>query len=86
MKRRILNHLQLMGEVTDLFMDFIRCTFSRPFYLARLYEQIVQLGIGSLSITLVIGIVTGMVMTLQFGYGLESLAALFMFRRLFHSL
>lgn len=71
MRRRILGHLQLLGEVTDLFFDFIRCTFSRPFYLARLYEQIIQLGIGSLSITLVIGIVTGMVMTLQFGYGLE---------------
>lgn len=66
-----MNNLQLVGEVTDLFREFLRCLFSRPFYLGRLYEQIVQLGVGSLSITLVIGIVTGMVMTLQFGYGLE---------------
>lgn len=68
---KLKGHLQLVGEVTHLFMDFVRCLFSRPFYLGRIYEQIVQLGIGSLSITLVIGIVTGMVMTLQFGYGLE---------------
>lgn len=70
-KAQIRGTLQLVGEVTDLFREFLRCTFSRPFYLGRLYEQIIQLGVGSLSITLVIGIVTGMVMTLQFGYGLE---------------
>lgn len=46
-------------------------SFSRPFYWGRLFEQVVQLGVGSLSITIVIGIVTGLVMTLQFGYGLE---------------
>ena len=66
-----MNNLQLVGEVTDLFREFLRCLFSRPFYLGRVYEQIVQLGVGSLSITVVIGIVTGMVMTLQFGYGLQ---------------
>lgn len=67
---KLKDNLTVLGEITDLFMDFIRCTFSRPFYLGRIYEQIVQLGIGSLSITIVIGLVTGMVMTLQFGYGL----------------
>ncbi len=51
--------------------DFVACTFSRPFYWGRIFEQIIHLGIESLSITLVIGIVTGLVMTLQFGYGLE---------------
>lgn len=65
------SHLLLVGEITDLFRDFIKCLYTRPFYLGRLYEQMVQLGIGSLSITIVIGLVTGMVMTLQFGYGLE---------------
>lgn len=65
------SNLHVIGEITDLFKDFIRCLYTRPFYLGRIYEQIVQLGAGSLSITIVIGLVTGMVMTLQFGYGLE---------------
>lgn len=69
-KTNIKNNLQLVGEITSLFQDFLRCLVSRPFYLGRVFEQIVHLGIGSLSITLVIGVVTGMVMTLQFGYGL----------------
>ncbi len=69
--QKIKKNLQITGEITELFLAFVRCTFSKPFYLGRLYEQIIHLGIGSISITLVIGIVTGMVMTLQFGYGLE---------------
>lgn len=68
---RVRNHLLTLGEIVILFKDFLRCLLSRPFYLARIYEQIIQLGIGSLSITITIGVVTGMVMTLQFGYGLQ---------------
>ena len=70
MNTRVKDNLQLIGEITDLFRDFVRCLYTRPFYLGRIYEQIVQLGVGSLSITIVVGLVTGMVMTLQFGYGL----------------
>ena len=69
--RKIKKNLLLVGEITQLFKEFIHCLYTRPFYLGRLYEQIIHLGIGSISITLVIGLVTGMVMTLQFGYGLE---------------
>ncbi len=68
--QKIRSNMILMGEITELFCQFLRCLYTRPFYLGRIYEQIVQLGIGSLSIAIVIGIVTGMVMTLQFGYGL----------------
>jgi phospholipid/cholesterol/gamma-HCH transport system permease protein len=69
--RKIKKNLLLVGEISQLFREFIHCLYTRPFYLGRLYEQIIHLGIGSISITLVIGLVTGMVMTLQFGYGLE---------------
>ena len=69
--RKIKKNLLLVGEITQLFKEFIHCLYTRPFYLGRLYEQIIHLGMGSISITLVIGLVTGMVMTLQFGYGLE---------------
>jgi phospholipid/cholesterol/gamma-HCH transport system permease protein len=69
--RKIKKNLLLVGEITQLFKELIHCLYTRPFYLGRLYEQIIHLGLGSISITLVIGLVTGMVMTLQFGYGLE---------------
>ena len=69
--RKIKKNLLLVGEITQLFKEFIHCLYTRPFYFGRLYEQIIHLGMGSISITLVIGLVTGMVMTLQFGYGLE---------------
>ena len=67
---RFKGHFQILGEIADLVKDFTACLFSRPLYLSRIYEQIIELGIGSLSISIVIGTVTGMVMTLQFGYGL----------------
>jgi phospholipid/cholesterol/gamma-HCH transport system permease protein len=63
--------MRMLGEIVILTKNTFVCTFSRPFYWGRLFEQMVQLGIGSLSITIVIGVVTGLVMTLQFGYGLE---------------
>ncbi len=62
--------MRMVGEVMVLTRDCIVCIFTRPFYLGRLFEQIINLGVGSLSITVVIGVVTGLVMTLQFGYGL----------------
>jgi phospholipid/cholesterol/gamma-HCH transport system permease protein len=59
-----------IGEIFALFFNTIRYTFSGPFYVSRLMEQIVQLGFGSTSITIVIGLTMGLVMTLNFGYGL----------------
>lgn len=70
-KARLLDDMRIMGEIGILTKNFLTSTFSRPFYWGRLFEQIIQLGIGSLSITLVIGLMTGLVMTLQFGYGLN---------------
>lgn len=67
---RIKEDLTMTGEVTLLTKDCFVCMFSRPFYWGRLFDQIIHLGIESLSITIVIGVVTGLVMTLQFGYGL----------------
>jgi phospholipid/cholesterol/gamma-HCH transport system permease protein len=63
--------MKVIGEIVILVRDCIVCMFSKPFYWGKLLEQIIHLGIGSLSITIVIGVVTGLVMTLQFGYGLE---------------
>lgn len=71
MLSKLKEQVDLIGEVMVLTKDCFKATFSRPFYFGRLWEQILHLGAGSLSITIVIGFVTGLVMTLQFGYGLE---------------
>lgn len=66
----IKGQFQQTGEVMLLFQQSLYGMVTAPFYWGRVFEQIIHLGIGSLSITLVIGFVTGLVMTLQFGYGL----------------
>lgn len=69
-KSKKTNLFLLLGELAHLFYQTIKCSFTRPFYWNRLSEQIVHLGLGSLSITVVIGLTMGLVMTLQFGHGL----------------
>ncbi len=68
--RRITRYFIMNGEIFQLFMEVLKSTLSRPFYLNRLLEQIYHIGYGSLSITVVIGLTMGLVMTLNFGYGL----------------
>ncbi len=59
-----------VGEITAFFFEILRCTVTAPFYLSRLMEQINHIGYGSISLTIVIGLTMGLVMTLNFGYGL----------------
>jgi len=67
---RIREFFIFVGEIFSLFFQTINCTFSGKFYFDRLMEQIYHLGFGSTSITVVIGLTMGLVMTLNFGYGL----------------
>jgi phospholipid/cholesterol/gamma-HCH transport system permease protein len=69
--KRLEEDMKVLGEIILLTRDCFYSMFSRPFYWGRFLEQMIQLGIGSLSITIVIGTMTGLVMTLQFGYGLN---------------
>ena len=59
-----------VGEIFGLFFETLKCTVTGPFYFSRLMEQINHIGYGSTSITVVIGLTMGLVMTLNFGYGL----------------
>lgn len=69
MKEKFSEKMLLAGELTELLKQSFIALFTRPFYFNKLIEQIVILGIGSASITAVIGLVMGLVMTLQFGFG-----------------
>lgn len=68
--KSIIYPLHLLGELTYLFLQTIYASITRPFYSSRLAEQIYNIGVGSISITLIIGITMGSVMTLNFGHGL----------------
>lgn len=59
-----------VGEIFALLFETLKCTVTGPFYFSRLMEQINHIGYGSVSITVVIGLTMGLVMTLNFGYGL----------------
>jgi phospholipid/cholesterol/gamma-HCH transport system permease protein len=69
-REKILKFFLLIGRYYYLLKEITAATFSRPFYLNRLIDQLVSLGVGSIPITIVIGITMGAVMTLNFGHGL----------------
>ncbi len=63
--------VDFIGGATILLFTFIRSLFKRPFYFGAFLEQCYQLGVKSFSLTTTTAILTGMVMSLQFGIGLE---------------
>ena len=67
---KITRAIYILGELFSLYIDTLKASLSKPFYFIRLVEQLKMIGIGSLSITVVIGLSIGFVMTLNFGYGL----------------
>lgn len=70
MIRFLENKFFYYGEIFKLVKEIARCSFTRPFYFHRTIEQIKTLGVESILLTFVIGLVMGSVMTLQFAHGL----------------
>jgi phospholipid/cholesterol/gamma-HCH transport system permease protein len=60
-----------LGGSTNLFYASCFALCRRPFYFRLFLEQCYSLGLKSLSITFITAVSTGMVMSLQFGLGLE---------------
>ncbi|MEK6627525.1 MAG: ABC transporter permease [Bdellovibrionota bacterium] len=63
--------LNFLGGIVYLIRDCLREGFTKPFYWKLLIEQIYQIGFRSFPLVLVTSGAIGMVMSLQFGFGLE---------------
>jgi phospholipid/cholesterol/gamma-HCH transport system permease protein len=68
---RLRNFVQHMGDVGLLTMGATRALAKRPFEIASTVYQIESLGVSSLGIVAVTSIFIGMVMTIQFAFGLQ---------------
>lgn len=70
-KNWVEDQLYFLGGIALLMRDCLREGFSRPFYWSLLSEQIYQIGVKSFPLVLTTSGAIGMVMALQFGFGLE---------------
>lgn len=60
-----------LGGLAILVKDCLREGFKKPFYWGLLIEQIYQIGVRSFPLVFITSLTIGMVMSLQFGFGLE---------------
>lgn len=60
-----------LGGLSILLRDCLREGFKKPFYWGLLIEQIYQIGVRSFPLVFITSLTIGMVMSLQFGFGLE---------------
>jgi phospholipid/cholesterol/gamma-HCH transport system permease protein len=67
--------IEYLGGVSSMAARTISRSFRRPFPLHATVDQIEQLGLKSMSIAIVTAISVGMVMALQFAYGLSRFGA-----------
>lgn len=70
-KNWIDEQLSFLGGVALLTRDCAKEGFTKPFYWKLLVEQIYQIGVRSFPLVFVTSATIGMVMSLQFGFGLE---------------
>lgn len=69
--RPMIETIDFLGGTINLFYAALIATRRRPHYFGLFVEQCYQIGVRSLSLTTITALSTGMVMTLQFGLGLE---------------
>jgi phospholipid/cholesterol/gamma-HCH transport system permease protein len=69
-------------EYVRLLVRVFRATFSRPFYYRDTIQQFDQIGFGSLTVVLLAGLFTGMVLALNSGITLDQFGARSMVGRL----
>jgi len=60
-----------LGQISRMFVGALRAGFRRPFETRAIMEQIEAVGVTSLGIVAVSSVFIGMVMAVQFAYGLQ---------------
>jgi len=73
--RRVREAVEEIGGMSVLFWDACRALVRRPFEFTQLVYQIEQMGVRSIAIATVVAAFTGMVMAVQFAFGLERFGA-----------
>ncbi len=63
--------LHFFGSLSLLYGRFVKDALTPPFYSDLLVDQIYQIGVKSIPLVFITALSTGMVITLQFGFGLE---------------
>jgi phospholipid/cholesterol/gamma-HCH transport system permease protein len=74
--QRVLRFLEHTGQVATLTGDTVRGAFKRPLEVPATIYQMESLGVRSLGIVIVTSIFIGMVMTIQFAFGLKRFGGL----------
>lgn len=64
-----------VGQGTRMVGQAVRSIFRRPFQVRAYLYPVIEIGIGSLGLALVMAALVGMVLVFQFGYGLERFGA-----------
>lgn len=73
--KRFTTFLDDLGGMSVLFRDAVLALFVRPFEWRELVYQVEQMGVNSVSIAMITAVFVGMVMTVQFAFGLERFGA-----------
>jgi phospholipid/cholesterol/gamma-HCH transport system permease protein len=68
---RINHFVEHMGDIGSLTLGALKAAVKRPFETAELVRQMDSLGVRSLGIVAVTSVFIGMVMTIQFAFGLQ---------------
>lgn len=71
LRRRIVSFIDQMGDIAILGVRTIRAIPRRPLEIPSLVYQMESLGVRSVSIVVVTSVFIGMVMTIQFAFGLS---------------
>jgi phospholipid/cholesterol/gamma-HCH transport system permease protein len=74
--KRVSRFLQHTGQVATLTLDTFRGAAKRPFEIPATIYQMESLGVRSLGIVVVTSLFIGMVMTIQFAFGLKRFGGL----------
>jgi len=69
--RKIIGFVEHVGSIAEMTIGAVRALFRRPFEGRAIVEQLESLGVASLGIVIITSLFIGMVMAVQFAFGLR---------------